>query len=98
RPGGNVAAERRGQAQRRFTRLDCCPFGEEAGAAGHGGAGQQAGADHLGDDENRRMLPLGDVRQSLNTPLGLEKRNRASKFELGERIEELLTTPSTPKT
>lgn len=51
--GGDLAAKRSGQAQRRLARLDCWPAGEEAGAAGYGGAGQQARPDPLGDDEDR---------------------------------------------
>ena len=53
RIGGDLAAKRSGQAQRRLARLDCWPAGEEAGTAGYGGAGQQARPDPLGDDEDR---------------------------------------------
>jgi transposase len=39
RLGGDLAAERRGQAQRRFARLDRRAARKEAGTAGHGGTG-----------------------------------------------------------
>ncbi len=69
RVGGDLAAKRSGQAQRRLARLDCWPAVEETGAAGYGGAGQQARPDPLGDDEDRRKLPHRDVREGVRKPL-----------------------------
>lgn len=64
-PGGDIAAAHCGQAQRRLARLDRRPAGEEASAAGYGGAGQQARPNSLGDDEDRRRLSHRDVRESV---------------------------------
>src|ERR1700736_5344626 len=69
RVGGDLAAKRSWQAQRRLARLDCWPAGEEAGAAGYGGAGQQARPDPLGDDEDRGKFPHRDVREGVRKPL-----------------------------
>ena len=84
RLGGDLAAQRRGQAQRRLARLDCRAAGEEAGAAGYGGAGQQAGPDPLGDDEDRRMLPHRDVREGVRKPLVAAR--RVHKGDLQVRV------------
>ena len=61
----NVVGKRKGTC----ARLDCWPAGEETGAAGYGGAGQQARPDPLGDDEDRRKLPHRDVREGVRKPL-----------------------------
>ena len=59
--GCDVGAARRRQTQRRACRLDRRVAGEKAGAPGRGGARQQAGADLLGDHDDRRGLPPGDI-------------------------------------
>ena len=63
--GCTLGAARRQQTQRRPCRMDRRVEGEKAGAPGRGGARQQAGENLLGDHDDRRSLPPGDLRQGI---------------------------------
>ena len=72
-------------------RLDQRASGEKAGPPRHGGAGQQARPDHLGDNEDRRNLPRRNIREGVRTPPFLQAYPRSSctdhSLKFGKRIE-----------
>ena len=83
--------KRRGQAQGRLARLDRRLAGEEAGAACDRRARQQARPHRLGDDEKRRMLSHGDLRQSVNKTLfAATLKWRFSRLQLGKRDKSVM--------
>jgi transposase len=61
----HLAFTRGAQAQGHAGRLDQRARRQEATKSGGRGAGQQAGQNMLGDPVDRRMLPRGDIRESL---------------------------------
>jgi transposase len=64
------SGSRRGKTQVAASRRSAA----KAGTPRHGGAGQQARPDHLGNNEDRRNLPCRDVREGVRTPPFLQQR------------------------